>query len=132
MKGKKIFTVKWVVSALIALTAAGCSVDVDDEMLLYGSWLEESPDENRTEFYFYKDDQVFIDRSGEKQDRTYFIEGDSIYLKRENGSTSSLYFRQINEDAFQIGNLYPEIPENQPTFMIFRRASSISDAPGLE
>ncbi len=132
MDGKNVFAVKWMIVALVFLAIVGCSADVDDEMLLYGSWLEESPDENRTEFYFYADDQVFIDRSGEKQDRTYFIEGDSIYLKRENGGTSSLYFRQINENAFQIENIYPDIPENQPSFMIFRRASSIPDAPGLE
>ena len=116
-----------------SLILGGCSQDVDDEMVLYGSWLEESPAEERTEIYFYSHDRLVIDRSGEKQDQTYFIEGDSIYLEQnKDREEAAFYFRQINENSFQIGNIYPAIPENGATFMIFRRTASIPDDTSFE
>ena len=109
---------------------SGCSKDLDDEVSLLGEWVEESPLEGRTELYFYSGNRVTMTTEGVVGDYTYRIVEESIILipdgDAEAGGTE-FYFRQINENTFQIGNLHPSVPEGEPTFMIFVRKGKVSD-----
>ena len=116
-----------VVWCLIITLITGCSKDVDDEVSILGEWVEESPVENRTELFFYSTNRVTKTTDGSSDDYFYSISENSIVLWPDNGGdggSSELFFRQIDENRFQIENLYVSIPEDEPTYMIFRRKGS--------
>ena len=105
----------------------GCSKDVDDEVSILGEWVEEAPVENRTELFFYSTNRVTRTTDGSSEDYFYSLLDNSIVLRPDNdgdGGSSELFFRQMNENRFQIENLYVSIPEEEPTYMIFRRKGS--------
>lgn len=116
-----------VILLLLCFTGlSSCSKDVDDELSLLGNWIEESPVEGRTQLIFHSIDRVSrTDSDGFTEVFNYRIEDQSIYLWPEGQSeaegSSELFFKQIDENTFQIENLYVSIPENEPTFMIFER-----------
>ncbi|GHA23802.1 hypothetical protein GCM10007103_01150 [Salinimicrobium marinum] len=114
---------------LILCVFTGCSKDRDDEVSLLGEWVEESPVEGRTELYFYSANRVTMTTEGVVGDYTYRIVEESITLisdEESQGGGTEFYFRQINEDTFQIGNLHPSTPEDEPTFMIFVRKGNVT------
>ena len=105
---------------------AGCSKDMDDEPSLLGNWIEESPVAERTELYFHSGNRLSIKKSESITDNfSYRIDGDRIVIwmegESETDGSSTLYFRQLDENTFQIENLYPSIPEMEPSYMIFTR-----------
>ena len=111
---------------LIMITMSSCSKDVDDELSLLGNWIEESPVAERTQLYFHSGNRLTqTDSDGLTEVYTYRFEGQSIFLwpkgQGEDEGSSELFFRQIDSNTFQIENLYVSIPENEPTFMIFKR-----------
>jgi hypothetical protein len=130
MKRKQIFGSGIFILGIILCLFAGCSKDLDDEISLLGEWMEESPVEGRTELYFYSGNRLSMTTEGVVEDYTYRIFEESIILipdgNAEAGETE-FYFRQINEDTFQIGNLHPSVPEGEPTFMIFVRKGKVTD-----
>lgn len=109
----------------IVLVITGCSTDRDDELILLGEWVEEAPVENRTELYFYSVNRVSRTTDGVTDEYFYRIVDNSIFLRPQEAPGEpeevQLFFRQISENSFQIENLYPSVPGEEPTYMIFRR-----------
>lgn len=104
----------------------GCSGDADDSWALMGDWIEEAPVKGRTSIYFHRLNKLSReDESGSLEVYRYKIEENSIFLRTEGDETedygTELFFKQIDAHTFQVENLYPSIPENEPTFMIFKR-----------
>lgn len=132
MKRRKFGFAALAFVVFVSCIFTGCSTDVDDELSLLGEWVEESPVENRTELFFYSGNRVTMTTDSISEDYVYRLGEEAIFLRHDDETVSNeteLYFRQINENTFQIGNLHPSIPEQEPTFMIFRRKSSISVEP---
>lgn len=105
---------------------SGCSTDLDDELSIMGSWVEEAPVKDRTLLYFHRLDRVtktHVDESLEAY--RYKIEDKSIFLraegKEEEDSRTELFFKRIDKNTFQVENMHPSIPEVEPTYMIFKR-----------
>lgn len=103
-----------------------CTKDLDDEPSYMGNWIEESPVENRTELVFLTPSVVVIaNAENSVNEFRYDIEGDSIFLTLADdypdGNTQAFFFKQVDENSLQIENLYPSIPEEEPTFIIFER-----------
>ena len=126
-KRKFYFTGIVTLSCLLFTLFTGCSKDVDDEVTILGEWVEESPVENRTELFFFSSNRVTKTADGSSDDYFFSLVENSIILRADNGGegeSSELFFRQINENRFQIENLYVSIPEEETTYMIFRRKGS--------
>ncbi len=109
---------------LIVLTIS-CSNDDGDDNNINGEWIENSPIENRTELIFSLPNRVTrIDTNGNYQDTyNYRIENDKIYLSSNyNGQEIIIeqYFKQIDNNHMEIGNLYASIGFNE-TIMTFSK-----------
>src|SRR5680860_298365 len=98
------------------LFLVSCSKDMDDEPSLLGSWVEEAPQEDRTELFFLDYSRVFKSEAGTEGKFEYRVDGDSIYL-RQGTNEESYYFRQIDENSFQIENLYAPDTIAEITYM---------------
>ena len=125
-KTQRIITI--IVLAVAAFCFTGCYPDRDDELSLLGAWIEESPVEERTEIFFHSPNNLTITREeGVSDNYEFSIVENSIILTPEGEDEtglSELFFRQLDDNSFQIENLYPSIPEDDPTYMIFRRKTS--------
>lgn len=128
MKKIKVHFCFLIFIALLTTVFYGCSKDRDDELLLLGEWVEEAPVENRTEIYFYSASRLTRTTNDTiSEDYRYSIVEETIILRPDDESEAGgteLFFRQINENSFQIENLYPSTAEGEVTYMIFRRKSS--------
>lgn len=109
----------------IVLAVTGCSTDQDDELILLGEWIEEAPVGNRTELYFHSASRVSRTTEGVTDEYFYRIVDNTIFLRPQDSPGEpvevQLFFRQISENSFQIENLYPSVPGEEITYMIFRR-----------
>lgn len=106
------------------LLFAGCTKDFDDELSHLGKWVEEAPVPERTRLFFRSPTNVVrIDSDGNTEEYTYRIEGNTIYLQSEASEVGAtpLFFEQINTHTLKIENLYPSIPEDPTSYMIFDR-----------
>lgn len=106
------------------LSLISCSVDRDDEASISGTWIETSPVAERTTLVFGTNSRLTrIDGDGNAEIYIYRIEDRTLYLSLASGAegTSEIFFEQINTNKIKTGNLYPSIPEMEPTFIIFER-----------
>src|SRR5690606_20171405 len=95
----------------LLLGGSSCSKDVDDELSLLGNWIEESPVAERTQLYFHSGNRLTSTQAdGNSQVYTYRFENENIVLwpqgQSEGAGSSTLFFRQIDSNTFQIENLY--------------------------
>ena len=108
----------------LGLVLVSCTTDVDDGEDLLGRWVELSPVEGRTELFFRSNSLVTRTTSdGSTEVYNYKIEDQSILLSLagELEGSSELFFEQVDEDTFRIGDLYPRIPEAEPVILVFER-----------
>lgn len=130
MNMKKLYRIVFIV-AIFPFFFGSCSKDRDDELSLFGNWVEAAPVPQRTEIYFYPENELSIKFSGEAGENYYYkIEGNAIFLSPDRNfedeeTLTELFFKQIDGNTFQISDLYASIPENEPTFIIFERETSI-------
>ena len=109
---------------LLLLVYISCSKDLDDEQSILGTWIETAPDPDRTTLHFAQNNRLTrIDGDGNAEEYIYRIEGKILFLSLASGQEGSteLVFEQINRDRIKVENLYPSIPEAEPTFIIFER-----------
>lgn len=99
-----------------------CSSD-DNYIELNGTYTEKSPVENRTSIRFNSNSDLTIIKSENTADNfKYEFHGDYILLIDEASNLSqSFEFEKINTNEFKIQNLYPDIPENGTSYMIFKK-----------
>lgn len=124
LKMKKFYNGYFIVF-FASLLAIGCTKDIDDQRNHLGRWIEESPVQDRTEIFFLSPDIVVLGRGegSEVEEFDYYIQGDSIYLspRDKNVYGDPFFFKLIDQSTLQIENLYPSIPEDETSFIIFRR-----------
>lgn len=108
---------------LLFLCMTGCTKDVDDESSLLGSWTEEAPVEGRTALYFAQNNELHLTKSGTTEVFNYSIEGNTLYLSKNGlpGESGEFFIELIGQNRLKVENLYVSIPEEQPTYIIFRR-----------
>lgn len=108
---------------LLPLLLLSCAKDRDDENSLLGAWIETAPVENRTELYFFEGNRLHrVTSEGNEDVYTYSLKEKAIIIRSAAvEGESELFFEQMDANTFKIGNLYPSIPEMEPTFMIFER-----------
>ncbi len=108
---------------LLPLLLLSCTKDRDDENSLLGAWIETAPVENRTELYFSEGNRLHrVTREGNEDVYTYSLKDRAIIIRSTVvDSESEIFFEQMDSNTIKIGNLYPSIPELEPTFMIFER-----------
>ena len=111
-------------SLLLGLSLTSCTTDVDDEQTLLGRWVEVSPVEDRTELFFRTGNRVArTTADGSTEIYNYEISNNNIVLSLtgELEGSSELFFEQVDENTFRIGDLYPHIPEAEPVILVFER-----------
>ena len=109
---------------VMILATISCSKDLDDERSILGTWIETSPVPQRTTLHFADNNRLTrIDGDGNSEEYIYRIEKNTLFLSLASGQegATELFFEQINENRIKIENLYPSIPEAEPTFIIFDR-----------
>ena len=113
-----------IVGLLFLLFTVSCKKDDDNKLTnLSGVFTETSPIDGRTQIIFTTPDEVTIKEVGSEDKFKYRIEGNTIKLTLQgvNSITSTLGFESINSYKFKIENLYPQIPENPISYMIFEK-----------
>lgn len=108
--------------AIISFTA--CMTDEQVEDTLYGEWVEVYPQSFRTTLVFSSDRKMtLIDSEGYKEIYNFRIDGDEIFLSLEGSEDeTALMFDKLDPGRFNIGYLYPSIPESDPDkFMTFEQ-----------
>jgi len=103
-----------------------CNKKNESPTNLTGTFIETSPIKNRTQIKFLSENKVIINKSpqtGTGDEFTLKITDNSIKLTPtwDNSSSVKLEFEIISDSKFQIENLYPSIPENPKTYMIFEK-----------
>lgn len=109
---------------LLMFLNLGCTKDVDDESSILGSWVETAPVEGRTKLFFAQDNTLHLWKAeGTLDVFDYKIEGNSLFLKlhKTQDVSSELFIDLIEQNKLKVENLYPSIPEQEPTFIIFTR-----------
>lgn len=115
---------KFIVLVLTLSGVVGCMNDEDIEESLTGEWVEVYPQSERTTLIFTANNKMtLIDGEGYTEIYTYRIDGDEIYLSLEGSEgETALSFDKLDPGRFNIGYLYPSIPESDPNkFMTFER-----------
>ena len=102
----------------------GCTKDIDDESSILGSWVETAPMESRTGLYFAQDNKLFISKGDSgTEEFNYRIEGNTLFLSLSDApeSKNEFFIDLIEQDKLKVENLYVSIPEEEPSYIIFRR-----------
>lgn len=121
---KETMTIK-VFLLMIVISLISCGSDDLAEAGLAGEWVEVSPVADRTVLVFALEDRLSrIDGEGNQEEYIYSLEGDTITLSLADGQEGStkLYFNEIEPGRFEIGNLYPSIPESDEVVMLFEKS----------
>lgn len=127
MKIENLPRIFLLIFALSPFLLGSCTKDRDDELSLFGNWVEEAPVPQRTEIYFYPENELSIKYSdGTGEEYFYKIEKDTIFLSSDRNFEDEEgliehFFKQIDENTFEISNIYANIPEMEPTVIIFER-----------
>ena len=113
------------IALVISFSFTGCSSDEQVEKSLGGEWVEVYPQMERTTLIFSANNTVTIIEAGSMVSEvyTYRIDGDKIFLSQGNSETeTALSFNKLDPGRFNIGYLYPSIPESDPEkYMTFER-----------
>lgn len=116
--------IKWMFIAFVCFGMTGCTNDEDVEESLKGEWVEVYPQNERTTLIFTSGNKMtLIDGDGFSEIYDYRIEDDMIYLSLEGSEDeTALLFDKLDPLRFNIGYLYPSIPESDPDkYMTFER-----------
>ena len=110
--------------ALVFIAFGSCKKD--SKIILSGLYEEKTPLPGRTQLNFIDNSRVVKTESGSNSKDTllYSISGNQIELRGAWASQEppvGLYFKKIDDQSFQIENLYPSIPELPKSYMTFRR-----------
>jgi hypothetical protein len=108
----------------ILLFTVSCKKDDDNKLInLSGVYIETSPIIGRSQIIFTSSDDVTIKEAGSEDKFKYEIVGNAIKLTPQGDKSTicTLYFECINSSKFKIENLYPKIPENPTSYMIFEK-----------
>lgn len=109
---------------LLMFLNLGCTKDIDDEAVILGSWIETAPVEGRTSLYFTQNQKLHLKKGdAETEEFNYRIEGNTLYLQMSliPESKSEFFIDLIGQDKLKVENLYVSIPEEEPSYIIFRR-----------
>ncbi len=109
---------------LLMLFVTGCTKDVDDESSILGNWIEIAPVEGRTALYFSQDDRLYLKKGdAAPEEFDYSIEGNTLFLSMSDApdSKSEFFIDLIEQNKLKVENLYISIPEEEPSYIIFRR-----------
>jgi len=103
-----------------------CSKENDNRLNLTGTYTEDTPVNGRTQIKFLTQNKMIINKSpqtGTGDEFTYEITGNYIKLTPtwDNSSGTEFEFEIISNSKFKIENLYPDIPENPISYMIFEK-----------
>ena len=113
---------------LYFLLIFSCSNDDENsDDALIGIYTETSPVQGRTLLIFTEGSKVTkyenVDSVGDTYD--YVIDDNGIWLtltESDNPVSTQFEFEIINTSTFEIENLYPSIPEDTVTYMIFEKS----------
>lgn len=114
--------IKFLTLVIAFLGLSGCMSDEDLEESLRGEWVEVYPQSDRTTLIFTSGNKMtLIDGDDYTEVYNYRIDGDEIYLRLAGSEDeTALSFDKLDLGRFNIGNLYPSIPESDPeNYMTF-------------
>ena len=88
-----------------------------------GTYVEVTPIASRTKIIFNSSTNLTIIKDGNSTDSfNYEIVENFIYIKPQgNTQTQKLDFQKVSDNEFKIINLYASIPENEATYMTFKK-----------
>ena len=113
------------IAIIISFSFAGCTTDEQVENSLGGEWVEVYPQPDRTTVIFSANNTMKLieEGAGVEEMYTFRIEGDQIFLKQDGSEIeTALAFDKLDPMRFNIGYLYPSIPESDPDgFMTFEK-----------
>lgn len=117
---------KFIVLLLILnFTLVSCFKDEDDTGIFSGVYIEVEPVPGRTQVNFVSNDRlVIIKDDNDMQDEfRYEIEEELIHLTpaTEDAPPADLEFHILGTFRFEIGNLYPSLPDDSSNKMIFEK-----------
>lgn len=122
MKKRILFNL---LAILFTFSISGCMSDEEVENSLGGEWVEVYPQTERTTIIFSANNTMtLIENDSETSEvYTYRIDGDEIFLKQQGSEVETpLSFDKLSPMRFNIGYLYPSIPESDPEkFMTFEK-----------
>lgn len=103
-----------------------CNKENDNLLNLTGTYTEISPVNGRAQIEFLTGNKVIINKSPQTEtgdEFTFIITNNSIKLTPiwDNSSSVELEFEIISDSKFKIENIYPSIPENPKTYMVFEK-----------
>ncbi len=115
-----------VLSGLLVAICLSCKKNAGSTISLNGVYNESSPFSGRSQLNFTSNNLVIKSESGSIYKDTFYysISSDEITLRHHStvdNTVSSLYFHRYNSDSFKIANMYASIPENPPTYMVFKK-----------
>ncbi|SDK70798.1 hypothetical protein SAMN04488034_101183 [Salinimicrobium catena] len=119
----KLFT-KLFTLLVVCVSFTGCMTDEEVEDTLNGQWEEVYPQSFRTTLIFSSDKKMTrIDENENVEVYDFRIDGDEIFLSLEGSEDeTALSFDKLDPGRFNIGYLYPSIPESDPDkFMTFEK-----------
>lgn len=106
-------------------TLTSCYRDQDDSGLLSGVFVEVLPQPGRTQLTFAEGNRIIITQEGSEEENefTYEIVEDIIRLtpSTDEPTVTELEFEYLDTYRFEIGNLYPAVPEHPNEIMTFER-----------
>lgn len=110
----------------IIIILSSCNKNDDNIVLPAGLFTEISPVKNRSQLEFLNRNLMIKSEIGSSIKDTFYYEviNDKIKLtpaKINQYLSSELAFKMISISKFEIGNLYPSIPESPMTFMTFEK-----------
>jgi hypothetical protein len=112
-----------VVVGLSFIALASCKKEAGSSF--NGRYREASPVPGRSQLEFISNNRVVKMETGSiyKDTFDYSFSADKILLKAvwANYPTQQFDFKKLDELSFQIENLYPAIPEDPETYMIFKK-----------
>ena len=114
-----------IIILLTLIFITSCSDNEIDNNSPNGKWIENTPENSRTELLFSATNNILKrDTKGNSEDEyIYKIENGKIYLTSYLCSTvitTEHYFNQINDKTLEVGNLYPSVGLTQ-TKMTFTK-----------
>lgn len=118
---KKINTI-----AVILFTLLSCSKsELHSGAGLSGVYFEKSPHSGRSQLTFLSGNIVIRSEAGSEIEDSYkyrVMGNKIIFIPTWNETLSTEFqFEKINKYKFQIENIFPQIPENPPTYMTFEK-----------
>ncbi|MDR3236645.1 MAG: hypothetical protein LBT48_08005 [Prevotellaceae bacterium] len=135
MKTIKLISILFFVAVFCSCKLANLQDEVKEVAFTnpLGFYTEISPVESRTGMNFIDERKVLIITSGGADEFEYEIIDNNIKLIAiwDKSLVTTLSFRVIDNSKFEIENLYPSIPEDPPTYMVFEQGNVKKPESGI-